>query len=93
MKRKYNDSTLNIKLKALKELEAGSSQQKVAVTFGVATRTLALWTKNKENIIKSASENANTNSKRAIRISGSSELLDERVYNWFAMHAGQETFL
>ena len=84
MKRKYNEVTLKTKLEALREIEQGMSQRAAATKCCVALGTISLWVKNKDNFTKAAPENANVNSTRAIRISGESEILDERIYNWFA---------
>lgn len=84
-KRKYVEVTLADKLKALRELEMGASQRNVALQYGVASGTVALWVTKKQEITKAAAENANTSSKRATRITGLSETLDERVYSWFSV--------
>ena len=84
MKRKYNEVPLKVKLDALNQLEKGSSQRDIAAKLGVSPGTVANWSKTKESIQKAAAENANANSKRAVRVSGLQEVLDDRIYNWFA---------
>ena len=84
MKRKYNEVPLKVKLDALNQLEKGSSQREIATKLGVSPGTVANWSKTKENINKAAAVNANANSRRAVRVSGLQEVLDDRIYNWFA---------
>ena len=47
VKRKLNVKKLNEKCKALRDLESGLSNKKVAVKYGVLKNTVSTWVKNK----------------------------------------------
>ena len=50
-KRKHREVTLKVKYEALKELEKGRPNKRVAKQFSIPGSTLATWKKNREKII------------------------------------------
>ena len=51
-KRKHHEVTLKVKYEALKELEKGQPNKRVANQFSIPGSTLATWKKNREKIFE-----------------------------------------
>ena len=49
-KRKHHEVTLKVKYEALKELEKGRPNKRVANQFSIPGSTLATWKKNRKNL-------------------------------------------
>ena len=51
-KRLHKEQNLELKYKALSELEKGKTNKEVAQLFGVPANTLSAWKKNKDKIFQ-----------------------------------------
>ncbi len=83
MKRAQKELTIRERLKALKELDSGSSVRDVASKYGASVGAVQNWKKNRQAYEDMAKNNQNIDMKRTSRLDGNSADLDERVYNWF----------
>lgn len=81
-KRKYQETNLFDKLKAIDDLHNGMSIRGVAQKYGASIGTVSNWKKQKEDFIERALNNEPVSKKR---LTGSSSILDERIYNWIAV--------
>ena len=77
----YTHKTLCEKCQALKDLEKGESNKDVAATYNVPKNTLLTWVKNREKLFDVLKKG--TNVKRQKLKSGSHELVDQTIFNWF----------
>ena len=80
-KRKHDDRTLEIKYKALVELEKGKTNKDVAKLFDIPPNTLSTWKKNKEKIFK-AFKNQNAGQSKRLK-ENTYEQLNQAVLKWF----------
>ena len=81
-KRKHDDRTLEIKYKALVELEKGNKTNKdVANLFDVPPNTLSTWKKNKDKIFE-AFKNQNAGKSKRLK-ENTYEKLNQAVLKWF----------
>ena len=68
------------KIKAIYDLHTGMSIIGVAQKYGVSIGIVSNWKKQKEDFIERALNNEPVSKK----LTRSSSILDERIYNWFA---------
>ena len=80
-KRKYNHKSLREKCQALKDLEKGMSNKDVSAKYNVPKNTLSTWLRNKKKLMDSLETGANA--KRQKLRTGSFDLVDKAVLNWF----------
>ena len=80
-KRKYTHKILCEKCQTLKDLEKRESNKDVAAKYNVHKNTLLTWVKNKEKVFDALKKVANI--KRQKLKSGSHELVDQVIFNWF----------
>ena len=79
-KRFVTNKTLKGKYEALKELEKGASNKKVAERYLVPKKTLSTWVKNKQQIFDDF-QARNPKSRKAR--GGNHENLDKAMFQWF----------
>ena len=80
-KRKYEETNLFDKLKVIDDLHNGMLIRDVAQKYGASIGTVSNWKKRKENFMERALNNEPVLKKK---LTVSSSMLDERIYNWFA---------
>lgn len=89
-KRSYSEKTLEEKLLAIADVESGRTYHAVAEKYGVSIGTVAGWVQQKSELKEKTLRNESCSSKRAVRISGDSAILDERVFTWFSAARGRK---
>jgi len=83
-KRKYKESTVVEKLKAIEDVKSGMPVRAVAEKYGISIGTVSNWKNQNEKLVEIVQQNAPIKRTRLSRLAGKSSILDERMYNWFA---------
>ena len=81
LKRKITTKSLEEKYKALKDIESGIAEKKVATKYKIPLNTLFTWVKSKEKI-SAALENVKS-PKTMKRKGAGFDTLDKAIYKWF----------
>ena len=81
LKRKITTKSLEEKYKALKDIESGIAEKKVATKYKIPLNTLFTWVKSKEKI-SAALENGKS-PKTMKRKGAGLDTLDKAIYKWF----------
>ena len=81
LKRKITTKSLEEKYKALKDIESGIAEKKVATKYKIPLNTLFTWVKSKEKI-SAALENGKS-PKTMKRKGAGFDTLDKAIYKWF----------
>ena len=82
-KRKYKESTVVEKLKAIEDIKNGMSLRAVAEKYGISIGTVSNWKNKKENLVESVLRNESIKRSKFSRLTGKFSILNERIYNWF----------
>ena len=80
-KRLHKEHKLEIKYKALLELEKGKSNREVAKSFGVPAKTLSTWKKSKDKVFEAFQKGSATT--KRIKV-GTYDQVNKAVLKWFA---------
>ena len=67
MKRRLNNKPIDVKCKALKDLEKGIKNKDVAAKYGVPKNTLSTWVKNKHKLTTSLEKEGISSSRKSTR--------------------------
>ena len=89
MKRRLNNKPIDVKCKALKDLEKGIKNKDVAAKYGVPKSTLSTWVKNKHKLTTSLEKEGISSSRKSTRC-GSYNQIDKVVFHWFVGKRSQK---
>ena len=89
IKRRLNNKPLDVKCKALKDLEKGMANKDVAAKYGVPKNTLSAWVKNKHKLTTSLERKGMSSSRKSTRC-GSYDQIDKAVFHWFVGKRSQK---
>ena len=82
IKRRLNNKPIDVKCKALKDLEKRMTNKDVAAKYGVPKNTHSTWVKNKHKLITSL-EKKGMSSSRKSTCCRSYDQIDKGVFHWF----------
>ena len=92
IKRRLNNKPIDVKCKALKDLEKGIKNKDVAAKYGVPKNTLSTWVKNKHKLTTSLEKKGMSSSRKSTRC-GSCNQIDKAVFHWFVGKRNQKVQL
>ena len=89
IKRRLNNKPIDVKCKALKDLEKGIKNKDVAAKYGVPKNTLSTWVKNKHKLTTSLEKEGISSSRKSTRCV-SYDQIDKAVFHWFVGKRSQK---